>query len=114
MLMDKDKHGGERILSRAVVELMTTYHLTPGQNAEAAVFFVDDSCWGFGTGVITRRDDLSTTPGRFGWAGGYGTSGYSDPEENMVGILMTQRLTDSPESARVFSDFWTLAYQAID
>jgi hypothetical protein len=33
---------------------------------------------------------------------------------DMVGILMTQRLTDSPESARIFSDFWTLAYQAVD
>ena len=114
MMLDKGKHGGERILSRPSVELMTTDHLTPGQKAEAPVFFGDDSGWGFGTGVITRRDDLSTTPGRFGWAGGYGTSGYSDPEEDMVGILMTQRLTDSPESARVFSDFWTLAYQAID
>lgn len=114
MLLDKGKHGGERILSRPSVELMTTDHLTPEQKAEAPVFFGDNSGWGFGVGVVTRRDDLSTTPGRFGWAGGYGTSGYSDPEEDMVGILMTQRLTDSPVSGRYFDDFWTSAYGAID
>jgi CubicO group peptidase (beta-lactamase class C family) len=114
MMLGKGRLGDERILSRPSVELMTTDHLTPEQKAEAPVFFGDDSGWGFGVGVITRRVDLSSTPGRFGWAGGYGTSGYSDPEEDMVGILMTQRLTDSPEPAPVFNDFWTSAYQAID
>jgi hypothetical protein len=43
-----------------------------------------------------------------------GTSAYSDPKEDLVGILMTQRLMDSPEPPRVFRDFWTSAYQAID
>ena len=71
---------------------MTTDHLTPEQKAEAPLFFGDGSGWGFGVGVVARRDDVSATPGRFGWAGGYDTSGYSDPEEDMVGILMTQRL----------------------
>jgi hypothetical protein len=32
----------------------------------------------------------------------------------MVGILMTQRLMDSPSRPGVFLDFWTSAYQAID
>lgn len=114
MMLGKGKRGGERILSRPSVEVMTTDHLTPEQKAQAPLFFGDDSGWGFGVGVVTRRDDLSATPGRFGWAGGYGTSGYSNPEEDMVGILMTQRLTDSPESAPVFNDFWTSVYQAID
>ena len=61
-------------------------------------------------GVVARRVDLASTPGRFGWAGGYGTSGYSDPEEDMVGILMTQLLADSPESGPFYNDFWTSAY----
>ena len=114
MMLNKGKHHGGRILSRPSVELMTANHLTPEQKAEAPLFFGDGSGWGFGMGVATRREDLASTPGRFGWAGGYGTSGYSDPEEDMVGVLMTQRLTDSPESTRIFNDFWTLAYAAID
>jgi CubicO group peptidase (beta-lactamase class C family) len=68
----------------------------------------------FGMGVCTRRDDLASTPGRFGWNGGTGTSAYTDPGEEMVGILMTQRLMDSPAPPAVFRDFWTSAYQAID
>jgi hypothetical protein len=49
---------------------MTTDHLTPEQKAEAPLFFGDGSGWGFGVGVVARRDDVSATPGRFG---GYGT-----------------------------------------
>jgi CubicO group peptidase (beta-lactamase class C family) len=52
-------------------------------------------------------------PGRFGWDGGYGTSGYSDPKEEMAGILMTQRLLD-PTAIDLNTDFWTSAYQSID
>jgi len=32
----------------------------------------------------------------------------------MVGILMTQRLWDSPSAPAVQRDFWTSAYQAIE
>ena len=113
MMLNKGKHGSERLLSRPSVALMTTDHLTPGQRVGAEMFFGDNSSWGFGMSVVTRREDLAATPGRFGWDGGYGTSGYSDPEEGMVGILMTQRLA-GPDSPRIDLDFWTSAYAAID
>jgi len=32
----------------------------------------------------------------------------------VIGILFTQRAMDSPEPPAVFSDFWTLAYGAIE
>lgn len=32
----------------------------------------------------------------------------------MIGILLTQRLLDSPTPSGVLLDFWALAYQAID
>lgn len=67
-----------------------------------------------GGAVFTRRDDLCTSPGCFGWDGGYGTSCYSDPREQLTGILLTQRMVDSPQPPRVFTDFWISAYQAID
>ena len=114
MMLNKGKHGSERILSRPAVELMTSDQLTPEQRAGADIFFGGNSSWGFGMAVYTRRDDLMAVPGRFGWTGGLGTSGYSDPQEGLVGILMTQRLMDSPKAASVFLDFWTSAYQAID
>jgi CubicO group peptidase (beta-lactamase class C family) len=113
MMLNGGKHGGERILSRPSVELMTADHLTSGQKRGAEMLLGENGGWGFGMSVVTGRDDLATTPGRFGWDGGYGTSGYSDPGEDMVGILMTQRLAglDSP---RIDLDFWTSAYAAID
>jgi CubicO group peptidase (beta-lactamase class C family) len=113
MMLNGGAYGGERVLSRPSVELMTTDHLTPEQRAGAELFFGDNSGWGFGLSVVTRRDDLAATPGRFGWDGGYGTSGHSDPGEDLVGILMTQRLA-GPDSPRIDLDFWTLAYGAID
>jgi len=64
--------------------------------------------------VITRRDDLAAVPGRFGWDGGYGTSWYVDPAEELIGILMTQRVMDSPTGPITHLDFWTSIYQAID
>ena len=114
MMLNKGRYARGRILSRPSVELMTSDQLTPAQRAGAEIFFGDHSSWGFGAEVIIRRDDLAAVPGRFGWNGGLGTSGYSDPREDLVGILMTQRLMDSPQPPRVFVDFWTSAYQAID
>ncbi|UQA56848.1 serine hydrolase domain-containing protein [Polyangium aurulentum] len=113
MMLNKGRHGRERILSRPSVELMTMDHLTPEQKVGAEIFFGDHLGWGFGMAVSTRRRDL-ISPGSFGWAGGFGTTGYSDPKEEMVGILMTQRLMTSPKTPPVYDDFWTAAYQAID
>ena len=116
MMLNKGRHGRERILSRPSVELMTTDHIAAEQKAASEFFpgFWDNRGWGFGMSVITRRDDPARTVGTFGWDGGYGTSWYSDPREDMVGILMTQRVWDSPSAPAVNLDFWTSAYQAIE
>lgn len=104
---------GSRLLSRAAVETMTTDQLTPSQRTAPGVFFGKSRSWGLGLGVCIHRDDLCATPGRFGWDGGLGTSAYTDPKEGLIGILMTQRLIDSPEPPTIFSDFWTGTYQAL-
>ncbi len=114
MMLNKGRHGSERILSRPSVEVMTTDQLTPEQMVGADLFFGGNSGWGFGMAVYTRRNDLSAVPGRFGWTGGLGTAGYTDPREDLIGILMTQLLMDSPQAPHIFEDFWTSAYQAID
>jgi CubicO group peptidase (beta-lactamase class C family) len=116
MMLKGGKHGNERILSRPSVELMTTDHITPEQKVASDFFpgFWEDHGWGFGVSIVTRRDDLTATPGRYGWDGGYGTSWYVDPEEELVGILMTQRLWDASSAPVVLLDFWTSVYGAID
>jgi CubicO group peptidase (beta-lactamase class C family) len=114
MMLAKGRHGRGRILSRPSVEAMTTDQLTPEQRAAAVGFLGENRGWGFGTAVVVRRDDLSAVPGRFGWDGGYGTSFAVDPAEEMIGILMTQRMWTSPSPPAVCRDFWTSAYAAID
>lgn len=114
MMLNKGRYGSEQMLSRATVELMTSDHLTPEQRAGAEIFFETHSSWGLGIGVDIRRNEIYHTPGRFGWAGGFGTIAYTDPAEGMIGILFTQRTVDAPETGKLFSDFWTLAYSAME
>ncbi len=92
---------------------MTTDHLTQEQKTGAGLFLGDNRGWGFGMSVVIRRDEVSAVPGRFGWDGGLGTSWTSDPKEDMVAILMTQRTLDSSIALALYLDFWTSAYQAI-
>jgi CubicO group peptidase (beta-lactamase class C family) len=115
MMLGGGKFGSARIISRLSVEVMTTDQLTPEQKAASPFFpgFWDNRGWGFGVSIITRRDDVSNVPGRYGWDGGYGTSWYVDPVEEMIGILLTQRLWDTTFLS-LHHDFWTSAYQAID
>lgn len=111
MLLNK----GERVLSRASVELMTMDHLTPAQKVEKDQFgdhFGHHGGYGFGMAVRTHRRDLAS-PGQFGWDGGLGTTAYADPAAGLVGILLTQTAIDSADTPRLHKDFWTAAYQTV-
>jgi CubicO group peptidase (beta-lactamase class C family) len=116
MLLNKGLHDRERILSRAAVELMTSDQLTAEQKAVSGLVggYFDSNGWGFGVSVVTRRAELAGNVGSFGWDGGLGTSWRVDPGEDLIGILLTQRMWMSPRPPDVCSDFWTCAYQAID
>jgi CubicO group peptidase (beta-lactamase class C family) len=116
MLLDKGMHGGRRLLSRPSVEVMTTDQLTPAQKAVSGLIpgFFDSHGWCFGMSVVTARDNMAKSVGTFGWDGGLGTTWYSDPHEEMVTILMTQRAWTSPNPPDVCVDFWTSAYGAIE
>ncbi|MEU6966430.1 serine hydrolase domain-containing protein [Kitasatospora aureofaciens] len=123
MLLNHGMHEGERILSRPAVELMTTNRLTPELTTARAALareFVHVSYgqgqqggWGFGMTVRTYRGDYAPV-GQFGWDGGSGTSTYADPENGLVGIVLTQVGMSVPHSARLIHDFWTTVYQAVE
>jgi CubicO group peptidase (beta-lactamase class C family) len=113
MMLNKGLWGRTRLLAHASVESMTSDQLMPQQRKGAELFFGSHSSWGFGMGVNIQHDETWTVPGRFGWDGGFGTSAYSDPKNDFIGILLTQRLMDSPEPPTVFKDFWTHAYRLL-
>jgi CubicO group peptidase (beta-lactamase class C family) len=116
MLLHQGRHPGGRILARPTVQLMMSDQLTPAQKAASPFFpgFWDNKGWGFGAAVTTVRDGIAATPGSYAWSGGCGTSFVVDPAEEMVAVLLTQRLMRGPDDAAVMQDFFTLAYQSID
>jgi len=99
--------AGRRILSAETVGLMTKNHISLDEKKESQLFLGSSRGWGFGMSVFTGLEDPISAPGRFGWDGGYGTSWYSDPREQLTGILLTQRMMDSPQPPRAFVDFWS-------
>ncbi|HXA23966.1 MAG TPA: serine hydrolase domain-containing protein [Acetobacteraceae bacterium] len=116
MMLRGGRHGTNRILTRPSIELMTTDHLTPAQKAASPFFpgFWDTNGWGFGVAVSTTPGGLGPEPGSYGWIGGFTTAWRSAPAEDVVAILLTQRLMSGPALPAVIADFWTHAHQAID
>lgn len=116
MLLNFGKLGDARILSRSSVEMMTKDQLTHEQKVVSGIVpgYFESHGWGFGMSVVTRRDDPAAPVGMYGWDGGLGTVWRTDPREETVTILMTQRAWTSPEPPKICRDFWTAAYQAID
>ena len=115
MMLEGGRCGSERVLSRPTVEAMTTDQLTPAQKAGTGFLpgWWDAMGWGLGLAVVTARVSGPSTPGRFGWDGGWGTSWWVDPAEDLVGVLLTQRQA-FPQLSPTYLDFWTSVYQAID
>jgi CubicO group peptidase (beta-lactamase class C family) len=116
MLMGRGRCRGTRILSPASVSLMTSDQLTPAQKAVSGLMpgDFDDAGWGFGVSVVTRRTSLYHGAGTYGWIGGLGTTWHNDPAEDLVMILLTQQALTSPAPPRIFRDFWTTTYAAIE
>jgi CubicO group peptidase (beta-lactamase class C family) len=98
--------GGE-VLSSESVRAMTTDRLTDAQKARGGLgpaFFADKS-WGFCQAVYDG--------GAFGWNGGFGTSWWVDPNQDLTVIVLTQRLWDTPELPKLHSDIQAAAYAAL-
>lgn len=103
--------GGKRILSPKTVELMTQNHLADG----VTVNLYAPTNMGFGLGVQVRtsltKDPATGSIGEYGWGGAASTYFWIDPQEDLIGVLMTQFY---PSNAyRIRNEFHTLVYQAI-
>jgi CubicO group peptidase (beta-lactamase class C family) len=99
--------GGAPVLSAESVRAMTTDQLTPEQKARGGLgpdFFAGQS-WGFCQAV---QDS-----GAFGWNGGFGSTWHVDPGRNVVVIVLTQRMFDSPELPELHRDLQEAAYAAL-
>jgi len=98
---------GAAVLSAESARAMKTDQLTAAQKAHGGLgpAFFSGNSWSFCQSV---RDD-----GAFGWNGGFGTSWHVDPSHDLVVIVMTQRMFDSPETPPVHRDIQAAAYAAL-
>lgn len=108
MLLGRGELEGARLLSRKTTELMTADHLPAG------VSLWDDPAMGFGLGVSVQRRLGGTqslgSAGTIGWGGAASTDWWADPQEQLIGILMTQLL---PAGCPIVQDHRLLTYQSI-
>jgi CubicO group peptidase (beta-lactamase class C family) len=113
LLLNRGVHDGERIVSEAAVELMTTDRLTTGQRSGNDLFLGSHGSWGLGMAAPLSGTPTSDIPRGFGWDGGTGTTWRTDPSTGLSGILFTQRAMTSPAPPAAFTDFWRYAYDAM-
>jgi CubicO group peptidase (beta-lactamase class C family) len=99
--------GGDPVLSADSVRALTTDQLTPEQRARGGLgpdFFAHKS-WSFCQAVYEN--------GAFGWDGGFGSTWRVDPGRDLVTIVLTQRMFDSPGLPVLHREIQDAAYGAL-
>ena len=117
MLLNGGELDGVRVLSRSTIKLMTSDHLgtrvaAPFQPGE---LLLGTPGYTFGLGFAVRQGEgvagVPGSAGEFMWAGYAGTFFWVDPQEEIVGVYMTQ--APSPIRAYYRKMFKALVYQAL-
>ncbi len=109
MMLNGGELNGVRLLGRKTVELMTTNH-----TGDLPIWLRGPgSGFGLGYSVLLDRGEAGamSSEGTFGWGGAYCTYFWVDPEEDLIGILMTQ--VRPYRHLNIRQDFNVLANQAI-
>lgn len=92
MLLNGGELDGVRVLSRKMVEYMTTDHLGPEVDLSKLNDYPNIRGYGFGLGVAVRRSPgrggMPGSAGDFHWAGSTGTYFWVDPAEQLVTVFM--------------------------
>jgi CubicO group peptidase (beta-lactamase class C family) len=111
MMLNKGTLDGQRVLSAAAVEAMTT-----SQTGEIKAGFAPGAGHGFGFEVV--RETAGTyrynSIGSFVKGGAYRTYGSVDPAKDLVGIILMQRTNGGGDVADEFNSFLALAAAAIE
>lgn len=111
MLLNKGTLDGQRILSAAAVETMTS-----NQTGSMKAGFAPGVGHAFGFEVV--RETLGTyrynSIGTYVKGGAYRTYGYVDPAKDVVGIIFMQRTNGGGDVADEFNSFIAMAAAAID
>ncbi len=116
MLANGGELGGVRILAPATVALMMDNHLGSAYGASPmSGLDLDSEGMGYGLGGYSVTDTgltgLPASPGAYGWGGAASTDFWVDPEQRLVGMVLTQLLPAGTYPLRPTME--VLTYQAI-
>jgi CubicO group peptidase (beta-lactamase class C family) len=106
MLLNGGELDGVRILSPKTVELMTVDHLS-GMNTMNRATDLKFSL-GFAVSEGPGATGQIGSVGSYSWGGFFNTSFWADPEEELSGVIMTQRYPGTS-----LGKFTVMVYQAI-
>ena len=113
MLLNEGEADDIRIIGRKTLEFMTRNHIKP-ELLPLAIGFAEITGRGFGLGFDVIIDAAQTrvlnSDGSYGWSGAAATNFWVDPQEQLVGIIMTQLM----DNMLFFQqDFRALVYQSL-
>ena len=87
---------GGRVLREATVAAMLT--------EQAGPIDAEGGGWGLGIGVRRTDEPGGRHTGSYGWAGGLGSSWWTDPVTGATAVLLTNQMWASPEPPALFRD----------
>jgi CubicO group peptidase (beta-lactamase class C family) len=110
MTLNGGQFGGKRILSKASVELMTRVH-----TGDLKAGFAPGMGFGLGWSVVRNAEGMFrlNSIGTYGHGGLYRTYGFVDPQKELVGIILLQRLSGDGDMADEISAFMAIASAAV-
>ena len=112
MILNDGEFDGQRLLSPKSVQLMGSNHIRDHVMPESGVRLGDGN--GFGLGFRVRLDVPDTrqlgSPGTISWGGVASTMYFIDPKEELIGLIMTQKL---PTDLRIRDEFTVAVYQSL-
>ena len=103
LFVENGSSNGVRLLSKEIIELMCTNHLTACQRANSklmgSAMFKEHYGFGLGLAVVMKEINYLSMPcagsiGSVGWPGAYGNWWSADPIKKSISIFLTHSMTE--------------------
>jgi CubicO group peptidase (beta-lactamase class C family) len=113
MLLNKGELNGARILGRKTIEFMHENHVS---KKILQATWDSEQLQGYGQALGSRvclnppAAQVISSPGEYGWGGAAKTFYWIDPQEEMFGVFMTQKMSANEKPDK---DLMNLTYQAL-
>ena len=108
MLLNKGKLGDTRLLKEETVARMIENQI----GEQEILFTVHGTKFGYGFGIADQQLPTGASAGAYSWGGIYHTFFWVDPEQELVGIIMTQLFPF--DHLTLWADYQKLVYDSLE